>query len=144
MVQIGQIFMKIAGRDAGKLCVVVDELDDTFVLIDGETRRRKCNIKHLEPVDKTIDIKKKASHDTVAKAFKELGIEFKESKKKESKPRPKKVRKHVAKKAAEPKKESKPKKSGKKESKPASEKKDSKKTSSEKKSSKKEDKKDNK
>jgi len=43
----GRICVKTAGRDAGLKCVIVDVLDDKFVLIDGETRRRKCNILHL-------------------------------------------------------------------------------------------------
>ncbi len=73
MIDIGRICVKIAGRDAGKKCVVIDILDENFVMIDGETRRRKCNILHLEPLDKTIDIKKGASHAEVTKAFEALG-----------------------------------------------------------------------
>lgn len=71
--------MKITGRDAGKKCVVVDT-DKNFAVIDGETRRRKCNPSHLEPLDKTLDIKKGASHEEVAKAFKSLGIVLTEKK----------------------------------------------------------------
>lgn len=70
--------MKIAGRDAGKLCVVVDVLDDKTVLVDGETRRRKCNMMHLEPLNKIVKIAKGAEHAQVAKA---LGIEEKKPKK---------------------------------------------------------------
>jgi len=73
MINIGRICVKTAGRDAGKKCVVVDVLDQNYVLIDGETRRRKCNVMHLEPLDKTVDIKKNASHADVAKAFEALG-----------------------------------------------------------------------
>jgi large subunit ribosomal protein L14e len=73
MIDIGRICVKTAGRDAGKKCVVIDVLDQNYVLIDGETRRRKCNIMHLEPLDKTVDIKKNASHADVAKAFESLG-----------------------------------------------------------------------
>ena len=73
MIDIGRICVKIAGRDAGKKCVVIDVIDDNFVMIDGETRRRKCNILHLEPLDKSVDIKKNASHAEVAKAFESLG-----------------------------------------------------------------------
>ena len=47
MIEIGRLCVKIAGRDAGKKCVVVDVVNDNTVLIDGETRRRNCNIKHL-------------------------------------------------------------------------------------------------
>ncbi|MAG08197.1 50S ribosomal protein L14e, partial [Candidatus Woesearchaeota archaeon] len=47
--QIGRLVVKTAGRDAGKKALIVDSLDKSHVLIDGETRRRKCNIAHLEP-----------------------------------------------------------------------------------------------
>jgi large subunit ribosomal protein L14e len=73
MIDVGRICVKIAGRDAGLKCVVVEVLDNNFVLIDGETRRRKCNILHLEPLDKTVELKKGASHAEVEKAFERLG-----------------------------------------------------------------------
>lgn len=37
--EIGRVCIKIAGRDAGMKCVVVEQLDNNFVLIDGQTRR---------------------------------------------------------------------------------------------------------
>jgi large subunit ribosomal protein L14e len=92
MMEVGRLCVKLAGRDAGKKCVIVDVLDSVFVLIDGETRRRKCNLKHLEPLKETIDIKKSASHEAVVSAFKELGIEIKETKPKQPKPRQKQIR----------------------------------------------------
>ena len=102
MLNVGKVCMKIAGRDAGKLGVVVDVLDDTYVLLDGEVRRRKCNILHLEALDRSVDVKKNASHADVLKA---LGIKEakKSTKKKEKLHRPKSVR--VKKTYAEAKKE---------------------------------------
>ena len=93
MIQIGRLAVKIAGRDAGKKCVIVDILDNKFVLIDGETRRRKCNIMHLELLDQTLDVKKNASHGDVAKALKEIGIDARETKPKQKTQKPKKKRK---------------------------------------------------
>tara|TARA_Y100000310_G_scaffold334750_1_gene415206 strand:+ start:1319 stop:1690 length:372 start_codon:yes stop_codon:yes gene_type:complete len=90
MIEVGRVVVKIAGRDARKKGVVVEVIDDTHVMIDGEVRNRKCNIKHLEPLDEKVDIKKGASSKEVCKA---LGVEFKESKKKEAKARPRKQRK---------------------------------------------------
>ena len=52
MLTVGRLCIKIAGRDAGKQCVIVDVLDHNKVLIDGLTRRRPCNILHLEPMNK--------------------------------------------------------------------------------------------
>lgn len=66
--------MKIAGRDARKVAVVVDVLDNKMVLIDGQTRRRKTNVAHLEPLDKKIKIAKGASTQDVASALESAGF----------------------------------------------------------------------
>ncbi len=83
--EIGTVCVKIAGRDAGLKAAVIEKLDSNFVLIDGQVRRRKCNLKHLEPLNKKIDIKNKASHADVVKAFKKLNIEIRETKPKTKK-----------------------------------------------------------
>lgn len=93
MIEVGRICVKIAGRDAGLKCIVIDILDKNYVLIDGETRRRKCNILHLEPLKQVIKIKKNASHEEVKKEFEKLGLKSRETKPKEKKEKPVKVRK---------------------------------------------------
>ncbi|MCK4860057.1 MAG: 50S ribosomal protein L14e, partial [Candidatus Omnitrophica bacterium] len=80
MIEIGRMVVKTAGRDADKKAVIIDILDGKFVLIDGETRRRKCNITHLEPLKEVIKVEKNASHEDVSKALKELGIKTRETK----------------------------------------------------------------
>ena len=90
---VGRICMKIAGRDAGKACVVVETLDKNFVVVDGQTRRRKVNVKHLEPVNKSIKIKAKASHAEVKTAFTKLGLKVLETKAKKAAEKPTRVRK---------------------------------------------------
>ena len=97
MIETGRVCIKIAGRDAGKKCVVTGIIDDSFVLIDGETRRKKVNVKHIEPTSTKIDIKKNASHEEVVEEFKKIGIKIKEKKPKQAKERPKKQRKQKAK-----------------------------------------------
>lgn len=89
---VGRVCIKIAGRDARKKCVVVDVLDNTYVMIDGETRRRKCNVAHLEPLNLAVDIKTNASNEEVVQALKAEGIvcEQKKDAKKQPQPRPKK------------------------------------------------------
>jgi large subunit ribosomal protein L14e len=89
MFSIGRVCIKIAGRDAGKKCVIISVLDDKNVMIDGMTRRRKCNKLHLEPTATKLDIAENASHEAIAKAFKELGFEVvtKKSKAKTEKPK---------------------------------------------------------
>ncbi len=88
MIHIGRVCIKIAGRDAGKRCVIVDVLDKSFVLIDGETRRRKCNILHLEPLDLVVEIEKGAGREAVAEALKKEGIVLRETKPKNPAARP--------------------------------------------------------
>ncbi len=92
MIEIGRLCVKIAGREAGRKCVVVDIVDKNYVLIDGQLRRKKCNISHLEPLDKKIELKKNASHSDVISEFKKLNIEIKETKKKEKTERQRKQR----------------------------------------------------
>jgi large subunit ribosomal protein L14e len=97
MMEIGRVCVKIAGRDAGTRCVIVKVLDDTYVMIDGEARARKCNIKHLEPTATILEISEGAGHASVISAFRKAGIEPKEWKKAENKgaktPKPKPTRK---------------------------------------------------
>jgi len=94
MFEVGRVVVKIAGRDAGLKGVIVDVLDNTYVLIDGQVRRRKCNVLHIEPLDKVLKIAKNASHEDVAKVLKSEGIEVVEKKKKGPKSeRPMKARK---------------------------------------------------
>jgi large subunit ribosomal protein L14e len=104
MNEIGRLCVKIAGRDSNKTCVIVDVVDEHTVLIDGQTRRRKCNMRHLEPLDKVIKLHKGASHADVKKAFTELKLEVLETKPKKAEPRPKKAKE---KKNSEPKVKSK-------------------------------------
>jgi len=88
---VGRVCIKLAGRDSDVRCVVVDKVDDKFVLIDGETRRRKVNTAHLEPLDQIFKIAKNASREEVKKLFKkEFGVELKDTKAKKSADRPKK------------------------------------------------------
>jgi large subunit ribosomal protein L14e len=93
MIEVGRLCVKLAGRDAGLKCVVVEVLDKNFVMVDGETRRRKCNITHIEPLDEVIKIKAKAAHADVVSEFKKLGIEIREKKPKKAEKRPRRIRK---------------------------------------------------
>ena len=80
MFEVGRLCMKIAGRDAGKKCLVVDVIDEHFVMIDGETRRRKCNITHLEPLNQIVQLTKNAPAPEVVRVLKEIGILVEEKK----------------------------------------------------------------
>ncbi|AUB56077.1 MULTISPECIES: 50S ribosomal protein L14e [Methanobacterium] len=57
-IEVGRICMKISGREAGEKCVIVEIIDDKFVEVIGNTvKNRRCNIKHLEPLEQVIEIK---------------------------------------------------------------------------------------
>lgn len=67
----GRVCVKLAGREAGSKCVVVEAEDKNFVTVVGEgMKKRRCNIKHLEPLEETIKIKKGATDEEIIKSLK--------------------------------------------------------------------------
>jgi large subunit ribosomal protein L14e len=59
-IEVGRVCVKIAGREAGEKCAIVDVIDEKFVEVVGPSiKNRKCNVKHLEPVDQTVDVESK-------------------------------------------------------------------------------------
>jgi large subunit ribosomal protein L14e len=71
-IEVGRICVKLSGREAGRKCVIVDVIDKNFVLVTGPkkfsgVKRRRTNVKHLEPTEESIDVKKGASDEDVAK-----------------------------------------------------------------------------
>lgn len=81
MFEIGRLVIKIAGRDAGTVGLVIDKVDENTVLIDGNMRRKKCNIRHLEPLKDILKIKKGASTSEVHKIMSAAGVKVSERKK---------------------------------------------------------------
>lgn len=78
-IEIGRICVKISGREAGKKCIIVDIIDENYVLITGPKsltgiKRRRCNINHIEVLDKKIDVAKGASDEEVLKAVEAAGL----------------------------------------------------------------------
>lgn len=72
-IEVGRVCVKLNGRETGQKCVIVDVIDKNFVLVTGPkklsgVRRRRTNVRHLEPTEDTIDIKKGASDEDVTKA----------------------------------------------------------------------------
>ncbi len=105
LLDVGRICCKTSGREAGNYCVIVNRINDNLVLIDGYVRRKKCNIKHLEPLDKIIKVDKDTNSEIIKKLIKESGLKIKERKIKRS---PKMVKqeakeKHETKEAKKPK-----------------------------------------
>lgn len=53
----GRVCVKIAGREAGKYCAVLEVVDEKYVVVEGpEVRRRKTNIVHLEPLNDMVSV----------------------------------------------------------------------------------------
>jgi len=77
-IEVGRVCVKIAGRDAGHRCVVVDLIDKNFVLITGPkdlsgVKRKRVNINHIEATADRIDIAKGESDENVAKTLEAAG-----------------------------------------------------------------------
>ena len=120
MFQIGRVCIKKSGREKNQICVVVDLIDHNFVLIDGNLKRKRCNIRHLDPLHQIVNIEKNASSELVRKELAALNYEVveKASKQKHTKEMQKSMQKEA--KQEKPDKNSKKlqksdKKSGKKE-----------------------------
>ena len=118
MFEVGRVCVKIAGRDAALKCVIIDVLDQNYVLVDGQTRRKQVNIKHLEPLPQKVDVSKNASHDVVVQALATINVAVdKKGEKKTAKQKPMRKRKSLLKaqqKVKKPVAEKKEKKSAKK------------------------------
>ncbi len=78
-IEVGRICVKTRGREAGRKCVIVDIIDENFVLITGPkdisgVKRRRANINHIEVLDKKIEIEAGASDDEIRKKLEEEGL----------------------------------------------------------------------
>ncbi len=71
-IEVGRICIKTHGREAGQRCIIVDIVDENFVLISGPkeltgVRRRRTNVRHLEPTPEKLQIKTGANDDDLLK-----------------------------------------------------------------------------
>ncbi len=94
--EIGRVCLKLAGRDAGQFAVVLSEPDGSFVLVDGNVRRKRCNIKHLEPTHTLLKLRENASTPDVLGAMESAGLKV--NRKAEKKEKSKKAEPKTAKK----------------------------------------------
>ena len=70
-IEVGRICVKVAGREAGRKCVIVDVMDKSFVVVTGPkkitgVKRRRVNINHVAPTEDVIPIKRGASDEEVS------------------------------------------------------------------------------
>jgi len=78
-IEVGRICVKLYGREAGRKCVIVDIVDDNYVLITGPksvsgVKRRRVNVNHVEPLDRKVEIPRGASDEEVVKALELSGL----------------------------------------------------------------------
>jgi len=73
-IEVGRVCIKTLGREAGNTCVIVEVLDKNFVVVDGNIKRRRCNVKHVEPTDKKVELEKGASSEEVKLALDAAGL----------------------------------------------------------------------
>jgi len=75
-IEVGRVCVKIAGREAGRKCVIVEVIDRNFVLVTGPqkvtgVKRRRSNINHIEPTEKRINIKRGNSDEEIMEVLDE-------------------------------------------------------------------------
>lgn len=80
-VDVGRICVKLAGREAGKKCVIVDVVDRNFVLVTGPkqvngVKRRRVNVNHIEQTERKVNIKRGESDEQVMKALDEETLAY--------------------------------------------------------------------
>lgn len=78
--EIGTVTVITQGRRTGKKAVVVDIIDENYVLLTGPeslsgVKRRRMNIKHLMPLDLNLDIERGVGDETILETIKERGLE---------------------------------------------------------------------
>lgn len=69
-INLGQIVKSKAGRDVGKFFIIIDIVDNNYVIIaDGKLRKverpKRKKIKHLEFTDKVVETIKKKLTDNL-------------------------------------------------------------------------------
>lgn len=79
VVEVGRVCVKVAGREAGRKAVVVDLVDDNFIVITGPksltgVKRRKVNVRHVEVLDKKVEVPRGASDEEVLRAIEAAGL----------------------------------------------------------------------
>ncbi len=103
---IGFVGTKLLGREAGNTLVIVDQEKEGYVIVDGNVKRRRCNLKHLYLSTKKLEINKGDSTDKVQEAMKKENLEV--LSRKESKPSKEKPIKKSKQREKKPVKEKKP------------------------------------
>jgi len=76
LMEVGRICEKLAGREKGKKCVIIQVIDKKFVMITGPKsltgiKRRRVNVNHVKPLPNKVKIERDASDEIVLEALKQ-------------------------------------------------------------------------
>ena len=79
VLEIGRVCMKLVGREAGMMCVILKGTENgkdkkSFVFVTGPkyltgVKRRKVNVNHVEPTQYKLEIKEDENDEEVLKAW---------------------------------------------------------------------------
>jgi len=77
-IEVGRICVKLAGRETGRKCVIINVVDKSFVLVTGPkkvtgVKRRRVNINHISPLPDRIEIQRGASDEEVTTTLETAG-----------------------------------------------------------------------
>jgi len=77
-IEVGRVCVKVAGRESGRKCIIVDVMDKSFVLVTGPkkvtgVKRRRVNINHVAPLEDIIQVKRGASDEEVTQMLEAAG-----------------------------------------------------------------------
>lgn len=78
MFEIGRLVLKVAGRDAGKVGVIISPVQDKKILVDGLVRRKNVSTKHIIPLKATIKVKENETKEVILKELEKLGYKIEE------------------------------------------------------------------
>lgn len=74
---VGRVCVKLSGKETGKYCVILENVDKNFALIEGEVVRKRCNLAHLEPLDVVVQAKKNSDKQEVLGLLEKAGFKVK-------------------------------------------------------------------
>ncbi len=75
LMDVGRVCRKTSGRDAGKICVIVEGEEKGCVVVEGkDVNKSKVNVTHLEPTPIVLDIKKSAKKEKIVEELSKAGL----------------------------------------------------------------------
>ena len=77
-IEVGRICLKLAGRESGKKCIIVEVIDKGFVVVTGPkkitgVKRRRASINHIAPLKNKIGIDRGSSDEEITNALETAG-----------------------------------------------------------------------